>query len=145
MRKNTLKIIPIVILLLLATAITVNAIPEGIQVLVLGKAVVADGDYLKNDIVVSGKIFISTTETEVKVKVDIEVTGPDGSDSQKMTLYGSGDGSKDMVIYYGTTFHDIVTIKGMYEITVTATCEGMEDTGTHQFDPPGGGAGPPLR
>ncbi|MBL7080855.1 hypothetical protein ISS39_11075 [Candidatus Bathyarchaeota archaeon] len=143
MRKNTLKIIPIVILLLLATAITVNAQTDGIHVLVLSKADAVDGDYLKNDIVVSGKIFISTTETEVKVKVDIEVTGPDGSDSQKMTLYGSGDGSKDIVIYYGTTFHDFVTIKGMYETTVTVNCEGIEDTGSHQFDPPGGGAGPP--
>jgi len=143
LRKNTLKIIPIVILLLLATAITVNAETEGIHVLVLAKATVADGDYLKNDIVVSGKIFISTTETEVKVKVDIEVTGPDGSDSQKMTLYGSGDGSKDIVVYYATTFHDVVTSKGMYEVTVTANCDGIEDTGSHQFDPPGGGAGPP--
>jgi hypothetical protein len=136
---------PIIILLLLATAITVSAHPEGIKVLVVAKASDADGDHLRNDIVVSGKIYISTTETEVKVKIDIEVTGPDGSDSQKMTLYGSGDGSKDIVIYYGTTFHDFVTVKGMYKITVTAKCEGMEDTVSHQFDPPGGGAGPPRR
>lgn len=143
MRKNTLKIIPIVILLLLATAITVNAHPEGIKALVVAKASDADGDSLRNDIVVSGKIYISTTETEVKVKVEIGVTGPDGSDSQKMTLYGTGDGSKDIVVYYGTTFHDFVTVKGMYEVTVTAKCEGMEDMVSHQFDPPGGGAGPP--
>jgi len=143
LRKNTQKIIPIVILLLLATAVTVNAHPEGIKVLVVAKASAADGDNVRNDIVVAGKIYISTTETEVKVKVEIEVTGPDGSDSQKMTLYGSGEGSKDIVIYYGTTFQDFVTIKGMYEVTVTAECEGMEDTVSHKFDPPGGGAGPP--
>ena len=143
MRKNSLKIIPLVIILLLATAIAVNAHPEGIKVLVTGKSIVADEDGLKNDIEVAGKVFVSTTETEVKVKLDIEITGPDGTGSQKMILYGSGDGSHDIVIEYGTIFADFATIKGMYEITVTAECDGMEDTGSHQFDPPGGGAGPP--
>ena len=143
MRKNSRKVIPLVIILLLATAIAVNAIPDGVKVLVTGKSIVADGDGLKNDIEVTGKIFVSTTETEVKVKVNVEITGPDGTGSQKMILYGSGDGSQDIVIEYGTIFVDFATTKGMYYITVTAECDGIEDTGSHQFDPPGGGAGPP--
>ncbi len=145
MRKNTQKIIPIVILLLLATAITVNAQSEGLHVLVRGHAYSADEDNLRNDVLVSGKIMVETTETEVKIKITVEITGPDGSDSQKMNLYGSGDGSQDIVVDYQTTFVDFATSKGMYEVTVTAEYGKIEATGSHQFDPPGGGAGPPLR
>jgi len=143
MRKNILKIIPLVMILLITTAITVNAHPDGLKVLVTGKASDIDGERIRNDIVVFGKVYVSTTETEVKVKLDIVVSGPDGTDSQKMTLYGSGDGSQDIVVEYETIFFDFATTKGMYTITVTAECDGMVDTGSHQFDPPGGGAGPP--
>ncbi len=141
MRKNCLKVIPIVIFLLL-TAVTVSAHSEGVMVLVHGRAESLGGDHIRNDITVAGKIHIDTTETEVKVKIEVVVTGPDGSDTKKLTLYGTGDGSHDIIIDYEIAFNDAVTNKGMYEITVTAEWNGIEDTGTHQFDPPGGSAGP---
>ncbi len=143
MRKNSLKVMPIVILLLLASAIAVNARSEGINVVVRGRAISVDEDHLRNDIMVSGKIMVETTETEVKVKIYVEITGPDGGDSQKMTLYGSGDGSNYIIIDYQTIFADFITAKGMYRITVTVDYGKIEATGSHQFDPPGGGAGPP--
>jgi len=142
MRKNSLKIMPIVILLLLASAIAVNAQSEGIHIVVRGRASSVDGDHLRNDVLVSGKVMVETTETFVKVKLNVEITGPDGGDSQKITLYGSGDGSHHIIIDYQTTFVDFVTSKGMYRITVTAYYGEIEATGSHQFDPPGGSAGP---
>jgi len=144
MRKNSLKVIPLVILLLL-TVVTASAHSEGLMVLVRGRAESLDGDYVRNDIVVSGYIHVDSTETDVKVKVVVELEGPDGSTSKKLTLYGTGDGVHHIIIDYEVAFIDFATTKGMYEITVTAEYDGIEDTGTHQFDPPGGGAGPPRR
>ncbi|MGD2200987.1 MAG: hypothetical protein PVJ38_05080 [Candidatus Bathyarchaeota archaeon] len=143
MKRNKLLGLPILLILLITSAFIVNASVDGFKVTAAARTVSTDSDSLKDDILVYGKVSVSTTDT-VKINLEIEITDPEGgSESQKIKLTGTGTDQSVLKIDYQTTFNDFVTIKGMYEITVTAYCEDLTTTASFTFDPPGGTPGPP--
>lgn len=95
-----------------------------------------------NNIIVSGKVFLSDLESEKRVTIDITITlrKPDGSGERaKISITGLSDDNGVTILPYEYTFKDSINKKGIYEITVTAKYQGLTDTAYFKFDPPTGG------
>jgi len=142
--KKYLRIQFLGLLLIFAFAATVFAVataPMKLHLTVTGRAVPADDDGLRNDIRVSGRILTVGPPGDAEILLTIEVTGPDIGDDATLSLPRSG-ASWNEVTFYEATFHDIVTIKGFYEVEAEVSWSGLSASKTHRFDPPGGGSGP---
>jgi len=142
-RKN--GIVLVFLLILMASAVVpVYAKSDDFNINVHAKAVDADGDNVKNDIAVTGNIVIAAMEDTIKVDLQIELVGPDGVQvTQYLSLECEASKNQNTKLTYETTFKDFATVKGMYYVTVTASSLDLTASAEFQWDPPGGGGGPP--
>ena len=126
------------------TFVQVNAFSDDFQIDVHAKAVDADGDYVKNDIAISGGIIIAGMDGTISVDLQIEVVRPDGAQiTQYLSLECEAWDNLLTRITYETMVMDFATIKGMYYVTVTASSADLTASADFKWDPPGGGGGPP--
>ena len=137
-----IQFLGLLLIFTLSAAIFASATaPMKLHLTVTGRAVSADDDGLRNDIRVSGRILTKGSPGDAEIILAIEVMGPDICDDATLILQRS-DSSWNDVTFYETTFRDVVTTKGFYEVEAGASWSGLSASKTHQFDPPGGGSGP---
>lgn len=126
------------------TSIQINAFSDDFQIDVRAKAVDADGDSVKNDIAISGSIIIAGMEDTINVDLQIVVVGPDENRiTQQLSLECEAWDNLVTRITYETTVKDFANVKGMYYVSVAASSLDLTALADFQWDPPGGGGGPP--
>ncbi|MCW4049119.1 MAG: hypothetical protein NWE89_05215 [Candidatus Bathyarchaeota archaeon] len=142
---NCRKVSLVVLVLLMSlTSITAYALDDGLKVNVHAKAIDADGDSVRNDIAVLGVMIVSGAEGTIKVDVIIELVGPEGPPgTQEFSLICEARSTRNTLLKYETVFSDFASVKGMYYVTVTATCGDITTLASFKFDPPGGSGGCP--
>ncbi|MCS7139861.1 MAG: hypothetical protein N3F04_06070 [Candidatus Nezhaarchaeota archaeon] len=94
-----------------------------------------------NDIVVSGKVFLSGVEGKIAtVHIEIVVERPDGS-FERATFKVSAPISDSGVtkLPYEYVFSDCINEGGFYKVKVIAKYKKLTDEATFGFDPPTGG------
>ncbi len=130
--------------LMTITSIQINAFSDDFQIDVRAKAVDADGDSVKNDIAISGSIIIAGMEDTINVDLQIVVVGPDENRiTQQLSLECEAWDNLVTRITYETTVKDFANVKGMYYVSVAASSLDLTALADFQWDPPGGGGGPP--
>jgi len=140
--QNIKRLIPLLLLaLLMISVFPVYAANEDLKVTVHAKK----GE--NNSIVISGKIILKGIECEDDaVKVTITIHTPlEETSRNKMVPVGDVNEHGSTTLIYEETICNVVSEKGMYTVSVTASIDGYSATAVFKFDPPCGGTpGCPL-
>lgn len=144
MSKFTQIVSLLLAITLMATiGFAVDAESKQMKIVVRACTLRADGDSLKDDILVSGVVYLSGDYGVTEIDVHIVVTDPSGVPHFDATKAVKRN-EKSPILHYATTLNDIADEPGWYEVKATATHgEDLEAYDTFSLDPPGGGPGPP--
>jgi len=144
MNRKSRVILVFLLVLMASASVPIYAFSDDFQIDVHAKAVEADGDSVKNDIAISGSVIIAGMEDTINVDLQIEVVGPDGDRvTQQLSLECEAWDNLITRITYETTILDFANEKGMYYVTVIGSSGDLTASADFQWDPPGGGGGPP--